>query len=278
MTRRSSAPRPPRARCADGIDLQRQGGAGHRRVERARPGDGARPGGARRARDPHRPRRAEGRGRRGGDSRLDREPAGRGRGARARLAEADSRLRGTLPGAPPDAPHPRQQRRRHGMPAGEDRRRLRAPVRLEPRRPLPDDLPARAGAAPGRAEPRRLGQLARPSHVAGRLRRHPVRAPPVRQVARLRPGEDGQRALRGRPRSTARGARRARQCPAPGRHHDRAQPTPAGGGLRVPPDAHERDEVQVRRGRRRDLGVRRHRAGARGTRRSLPRGLPRRRA
>ena len=53
----------------------------------------------------------------------------------------------TLPGAPPDAAHPRQQRRRHGMPAGEDRGRPRAPVRLEPRRPLPDDLPARAGAA-----------------------------------------------------------------------------------------------------------------------------------
>jgi len=55
-------------------------------------------------------------------------------------------------------------------PPAKDGGRLRAAVRLEPRRPLPDDLSARPGSAPGRAEPRGFRQLARPSHVAGRLR------------------------------------------------------------------------------------------------------------
>ena len=103
--------------------------------------------------------------------RVDRQPERRGGGAGARLASADPRLRRPLPRAPSGAAHHGGQRRRHGVPADEDGRRLRAPVRLEPPRPLPRDVPPGAGAARRRAEPRGVGQLARASHVAGRLPR-----------------------------------------------------------------------------------------------------------
>ena len=97
-----------------------------------------------------------------------------------------------------------RQRRRHGHAQGQDRRRLRDPVRHQPPGPLragqPDRLAAEARLAAG--EP----VLGRPPLLRRRPRRSELRAHALRRVRRLWPLEDRQHPVRRRVRPPAQGA------------------------------------------------------------------------
>ena len=93
----------------------------------------------------------------------------------------------------PDRPAD-QQRGRDGPAAEPHRRRLRAPVRHQPPRPLRADEPA----ARARHGPRRDRVLRRPPDRADRLRRPQLGPQALQALARLRPVEARQPAVHGR--------------------------------------------------------------------------------
>ena len=206
----------------------RQARAGHRRLERARAGDA-------RARWP----------RKGAHVILTARDVPKGEASPTAIRAATGnqhveveelelgvagehpRLRRALPRAPRPPRRPRQQRRRHGLPAR--RRRPTASSCSSARTTSATScyLPARAGAAAGRAEPRRLGQLARPSHrrrssSTTQFERRPYDKWPSygqAKTANVLFAVGLERRLGA--------ARRARLRAASGRDHDRARPTPA---------------------------------------------------
>ena len=194
------------------------------------------------------------------------------------------RLRAALPRPPSDRLDVlAQQRRRHGVPARAHDRRLRAAVRHEPPRALPADVPPRAGARAGarRAAWSRSARAAITSSPVD-LRRHRTSSgapyhkwPSYGQskTANVLFAVGLERRLG--PRGVHANALH------PGGDHDRARPPPASrrtSSSCAPGPRRRGDAVQDGRGGRGDVGVRRDGAGARGPRRPLSRGLPRRRA